>query len=170
MVSGKVRRLSFTHPLILARNLYPLLIAAWQKFREDSEREEILCLFEAFVIRVCRVVRLRSHTGRSTLNWLAYHVHRSFTFNDLKQRLRELNLHYVTDDRFRRELSGTHCYGSLGTGTIKYLLTQYEHKLQTKAGERITLPLAEILSSEFETEHILPQHPVGGLDEEEMAT
>ena len=69
-------------------NLYPLLIAAWQKFREDSEREEILCLFEAFVIRVYRVVRLRSHTGRSTLNWLAYHVHRSFTFNDFQQRLR----------------------------------------------------------------------------------
>ena len=76
---------------------------------------------------------------------------------------------YVTDDRFRRELSGTHCYGNLGTKTIKYLLAQYEHKLRTKAGERITLPLAEILSSEFETEHILPQRPAGGLDEEAMA-
>ena len=150
-------------------NLYPLLIAAWQEFGEDLEREEILCLFEAFVFRVYRVGRCRSHTGRSTLNWLAYHVHRSFTFDDFQQRLRELNLHYVTDDRFRRELSGTHCYGSLGTKTIKYLLAQYEHELQTKAGERITLPLAEILSTEFETEHILPQHPAGGLDEEEMA-
>jgi len=150
-------------------NLNPLLIAAWQKFRGDSEREEILRLFEAFVLRVYRVVRWRSHTGRSTLNWLAYHVHRDFTFNDFQQRLQQLNLDYVTDDRFRRELSGTHCYGNLGTKTIKYLLAQYEHKLRTKAGERITLPLAEILSSEFETEHILPQRPAGGLDEEAMA-
>ena len=29
--------------------------------------------------------------------------------------------------------------------------------------------LAEILSAKYETEHILPQHPAGGLDEEEMA-
>lgn len=150
-------------------NLYPLLIAAWQKFVQDSERDEVLRLFEAFLIRVYRVVRWRSHTGRSTLNWLAYHVHRSFTFSDFQQRLKQLNLEYVTEDRFRRELSGTHCYGNLGTKTIKYLLAQYEHKLRAKAGERITLPLAEILSSEFETEHILPQHPAGGLDEEEMA-
>ena len=132
-------------------NLYPLLIASWQKFGEDSKREEILCLFEAFVFRVYRVVRWRSHTGRSTLNKLAYQVHRHFTFSDFQKALGELILHYVTDDRFRRELSGTHCYGSLNTRTIKYLLAQYEHKLQTNAGERITLPLAEILSSEFET-------------------
>ena len=150
-------------------NLNPLLIATWQKFVEDSKREQVLCLFEAFVFRVYRVVRWRSHTGRSTLNWLAYHVHRSFTFDEFQQKLRELHLKYVTDDRFRRELSGTHCYGSLRTDTIKYLLAQYETKLRTEAGEPITLPLAEILSSEFETEHILPQHPAGGLDEQEMA-
>ncbi len=150
-------------------NLYPLLIAAWQKFGEDSEREKILRLFEAFVVRVYRVGKCRSHTGRSTLNWLAYHVHRSFTFNDFQQRLRELNLHYVTDDRFRRRLSDTDCYSSLKTKTIKYLLAQYEHELQANAGERITLPLTEILSAEFQTEHILSQHPAGGLDEEAMA-
>ena len=150
-------------------NLYPLLIAAWQKFGEDSEREEILRLFEAFVFRVYRVGKCRGHTGRSTLNWLAYHVHRSFTFNDFQQRLRELNLRYVTDDRFRRHLSDTNCYQNLGTKTIKYLLARYEHELQANAGERIPLPLTEILSAEFQTEHILSQHPAGGLDEEAMA-
>ncbi len=150
-------------------NLYPLLIAAWQEVGEDSEREEILCLFEAFVIRVYRVVRRRSHTGRSTLNWLAYHVHRSISFSDLRQRLRKLNLDYVTDDRFRRELSGAHCYSNLGTGTIKYLLAEYEVKRQKEERGGVHVPLGQILSSEYETEHILPQHPAGGLNEEERA-
>ncbi len=186
-------------------NLYPLLIAAWQKFGEDSQRKDILRLFEAFVFRAYRVVRYRSHTGLPWLHSLAYQVHRdSFTVGDFLQRLRELNLHYVSDDTFRRDLSGTHCYGSLGTRTIKYLLAQYEHKLRTDAGEPLPvsgthcygslgtrtikyllaqyehklrtdagepLPvdLSEILSSEYETEHILPQHPAGGLGEEEMA-
>ncbi len=151
-------------------NLYPLLIAAWQKFGEDSQRKDILRLFEAFVFRAYRVVRYRSHTGLPWLHSLAYQVHRdSFTVGDFLQRLRELNLHYVSDDTFRRDLSGTHCYGSLGTRTIKYLLAQYEHKLRTDAGEPLPVDLSEILSSEYETEHILPQHPAGGLGEEEMA-
>ena len=46
-------------------NLYPLLIVAWQRYREDPQREEILRLFEAFVFRVYRVIRYRSHTGRA---------------------------------------------------------------------------------------------------------
>ncbi len=146
-------------------NLYPLLIAAWQKFGEDSEREEILRLFEIFVFRVYHVVRWRSHTGRSVLNSLAHRVYQEdFAVGDFQQKLRELNDYYITDDQFRGELSGTRCYESLGTRTVKYLLAQYEHELQ--ADEQIPLPLAEILSPEFETEHILPQHPAGGLDEE----
>ena len=150
-------------------NLYPLLIAAWQRFGEDSQRQEILRLFEAFVFRVYHVVRYRSHTGQSSLNWLAYRVHRdNLTVADFFQELRQRNLEYVSDDAFRRNLSATHCYPNLGTGTIKYLLAQYEMKLRTDAGEPLPLDLAEILSSEYETEHILPQHPVG-LGQEEVA-
>ena len=151
-------------------NLYPLLIAAWQKFGKDSQRKEILRLFEAFVFRVYRVVRRYSHTGRSGLNWWARQVHGGhLAFGDFLQGLRELTLDWASDDTFRRELSGTHCYGSLGTGTIKYLLAQYENKLRAKSDEPLSVPLKEILSSEYETEHILPQHPAGGLGEEEMA-
>ena len=148
-------------------NLYPLLIAAWQKFGEDSEREEILRLFEAFVFRVYRVGRCRSHTGRSTLNWLAYHVHRSFTFKDFQQRLRELNRHYVTDDRFRRELSGPHCYQSLGTRQSSICL----HSTRTSSGptwaSRCRWTSRRSSQPRIETEHILPQRPAGGLGEEE---
>ena len=151
-------------------NLYPLLIAAWQKFGKHSEREEILGLFEAFVFRVYRVVRYRSNTGLGWLYGLAHKVHREKpTVGDFLQWLRELNLHYVNDDTFRRELSGTHCYGSLGTRTIRYLLAQYENKLRIDANEPLSVPLREILSPEYETEHILAQNPAGGLDEEEMA-
>ena len=151
-------------------NLYPLLIAAWQSFGEDSQRQEILRLFEAFVFRVYRVIRRYSHTGRSGLNWWARQVHGGhLAFGDFLQGLRELTLDWASDDTFRRELSGTHCYGSLGTRTIKYLLAQYENKLRAKSDEPLSVPLKEILSSEYETEHILPQHPAGGLGEEEMA-
>ena len=149
-------------------NLYPLLIAAWQKFGAD--RNEILRLFEAFVFRVYRVVRYRSHTGASSLNWAAREVHReNLTADDFLHWFRELNMEYVSDDAFRRGLSRTHCYESLGTRTIKYLLAQYEIKRRAEGRQALTVPLREILSSEYQTEHILPQHPAGGLNEEEMA-
>ena len=150
-------------------NLYPLLIAAWQKFGEDPQRQEILRLFEAYVFRVYRVVRYRSHTGQGSLNLLAYQVHQdNLTIDDFLQRLRQLNLDYVSEDTFRRHLAAPHRYTHLGTGTIKYLLAEYEMKRRTCAGERLSLDLAQILSSEYETEHILPQHPAG-LGQEEVA-
>ena len=149
-------------------NLYPLLIAAWQRFGEDPQRREILRLFEAFVFRVYRVARYYSHTGRSRLNSLANQVHRdNLTFADFLQRLREVNLYYVSDDKFRRHLSATHCYPNLGTQTIKHLLAEYEKKRQDDVGERLSLNLAQILSSEYQTEHILPQRPAGELGQEE---
>ena len=149
-------------------NLYPLLIAAWQKFGEESQRKTIVRLFETFVFRVYRVVRRYSHTGRSGLNWWARQVHGGhLAFGGFLQGLRELTLNWASDHTFRRELSGTHCYGSLGTRTIKYLLAQYENKLRDDAGEPLPVDLGKILSPEYETEHILPQHPAGGLDAEE---
>ena len=149
-------------------NLYPLLIAAWQKFGAD--RYEIIRLFEAFVFRVYRIVRYRSHTGASSLNWAAREVHReNLTADDFLHWFRELNMEYVGDDAFRRGLSRTDCYGSLGTRTIKYLLAQYEIRRRAEGREPLTVPLGEILSSEYQTEHVLPQHPAGGLSEEEMA-
>ena len=151
-------------------NLYPLLVVAWQNYREDPQREEILGLFEAFVFRVYRVVRYRSHTGRASLEWLARKVHRdNLTIADFLQRLRELNLEYVSDDAFRRHLSETHCYPNFGTRTIKYLLAEYEMKRRANEGDPLALDLVQILSPEYETEHILPQHPAGGLDQEKAA-
>ena len=150
-------------------NLYPLLISAWQRFREDSQRQEVLRLFEAFVFRVYRVAKYRGHTGQSWLNGLAFQVHGgNLTVATLFQELRKLNLHYVSDERFRRHLSAPHCYTDLGTEQIKYLLAEYEMKLRTDAGEPLSLDLAQILSSEYETEHVLPQRP-SGLGEDEAA-
>ena len=151
-------------------NLYPLLIVAWQRCGEDSQRHEIIRLFEAFVFRVYRVVRYRSHTGKSSLDWLARKIHRdNLTIDDFVQRLRQLNLDYVSDDTFRRHLAAPHRYTHLGTRTIKYLLAEYEMKRRAEEGEALSLNLAQILSPEYETEHILPQHPDGGLDQDEAA-
>ena len=151
-------------------NLHPLLIVAWQRYGETPQCHEILRLFEAFVFRVYRVVRYRSHTGRSALDWLARKVHRdNLSVADFLPRLRQLNLDYVSDDTFRWYLSEANCYTNLGTRTIKYLLAEYEMKLRTDAGEPLSLDLAAILSPEYETEHILPQHPAGGLAPQEAA-
>ena len=151
-------------------NLYPLLIVAWQNYREDPQREEILHQFEAFVFRAYRVVRYRSHTGRASLEWLARRVHRdNLAVADFLRRLRALNLEYVSDDTFRRHLSDTHCYPNFGTRTVKYLLAEYEMKRRTTARDALALDLAQILSPEYETEHILPQHPKGGLNDEQAA-
>jgi len=151
-------------------NLYPLLIVAWQNYREDPQREEILRLFEAFVFRVYRVTRYRSHTGRASLEWLALRVRRdNLTFADSLRRLRELNLEYVSDEAFRRHLSETHCYPNLGTRTIKYLLAEYEMARRIDEGEPLPPDLTQILSREYETEHILPQNPAGGLGQDEAA-
>ena len=151
-------------------NLYPLLIAAWQKFRKDSQREEIFRLFEVLVFRVYLIVGYRSNTGQSWLNGMARRIHRDDpTFAEFLRELRELNLHFVRDDAFRRSLSAPHRYSHLGTRTIKYLLAQYENKRREEERQVLQVNLAEILSAKYETEHILPQHPAGGLDEEEMA-
>jgi len=153
-----------------AANLYPLLIIAWQNYREDAQREKILHLFEAFAFRAYRVVRYRSHTARASLEWLAHAVHRdNLAVADFLQRLRELNLKYVSDDAFRRHLSETYCYPTLRTRTIKYLLAEYEMERRVQEGEPLPPDLAQILSSEYETEHILPQNPAGGLDEDAVA-
>ena len=151
-------------------NLYPLLIVAWQNYREDSQRKEILHLFEAFVFRAYRVVRYRSHTGRASLEWLARKVHKdNLTAADFLQRLRELSWKYVSDDAFCRHLSETHCYPHLGTRTIKYLLAECERKRRAEEGEPLPPDLVQILSPDYETEHILPQHPAGGMDRDEAA-
>ena len=81
-----------------------------------------------------------------------------------------MNRYYADDDVFRRELSGNHCYPYLRTGTIKYLLAQYEMKRRKDERQELKVNLAEILSAKYETEHILPQHPAWELDEEEKAT
>ena len=152
-------------------NLYPLLIAAWQRFEEESQRNEILRLFEAYVFRVYLAVGYRSHTGRSRLNGLARRIYRDEpAFAHFIRELREINLHYVRDDVFRRSLAAPHRYAHLGTHTIKYLLAQYENKRRKDEGQGLDVNLAEILSTKYETEHILPQHPAGGLEEEEKAT
>ena len=104
------------------------------------------------------------------MEWLARKVHRdNLAIADFLQRLRELNLEYVSDDTFRRHLYETHCYPNFGTRTIKYLLAEYEMKRRATEGDPLALDLAQILSPEYETEHILPQHPEGGLDEEQAA-
>ena len=66
-------------------------------------------------------------------------------------------------------LSETHCYPNLGTRTIKYLLAEYEMNRRAEEGEPLPPDLAQILSPEYETEHILPQNPAGGLDQDEAA-
>ena len=144
-------------------NLYPLLIVAWQKFDDTSEREEILRLLEAFVFRVYRVGRLKRNAGQPRMNGLAHEFYwNDRTFADLQKELVDINHDFQNNTHFRQGLADIWCYYRLRTGMIRYLLAQYEEKLRRDAKEEEwAVDLDTILSSSYETEHILPQEPRG---------
>ena len=141
-------------------NIFPLLIASWLRF-EGTRLETILKLLEAFIVRVYLVGRYRSDTASSRLNRIAYNVHRErLDYKGLIDKLRETIRYYHNDRQFKRSLGLSDFYQLLTSRTIKYLLSEYEIHLR----RRVDVPLAvasqeNILSSDYEVEHIWAQSP-----------
>ena len=143
-------------------NIFPLLIASWLRFGDDGSRlEEILKHLETFVVRVYLVAGYRSDTGRSTINEIAHGVHRkTLSYDDLLDKLKETIRYYWDDEHFRRALGWNDFYKLKESRDIRYLLSEYEIHLRTKADVPLTVSLQEkILSPEYEVEHIWAQHP-----------
>ena len=143
-------------------NIFPLLIASWLNFGDDSPRlEGILKLLEAFVVRVYLVSGYRSHTGASTFNGMAHRVHRKrLDYEGLLAELKGMNRYYQNDEQFTRALGQGDLYERLSSRTIRYLLSEYEIHLRTKVDVPLAIATQEkILTPEYEVEHIWAQHP-----------
>ena len=150
-------------------NIFPLLIASWLRFGNDSPRiEEVLRLIEAFIVRVYLVGGYRSDAGGSRLNRIANSVHcKRMDYHSLTDELRRINFHYQNDGLLRISLARNDYYHSFGSRAIKFFLSEYEIHLR----QRGDLPLApstqeDILSSNYEVEHIWAQNPATEMLEE----
>jgi len=150
-------------------NFYPLLIATWIRFREDQDKmEQILGLIETMAFRVYAVGRRRADTGESWLYELAYRVHsKNSGFDEVVSELKRIIRHYENDKAFERDLKMENFYIRISTRDKKYLLFEYERLLRESSGELLDLELDDILSRNFEIEHIWASDPTNlGLTED----
>ncbi len=150
-------------------NVFPLLMAAWLKFRHNPrEMSRILRLIEAFAFRVYTVGRYRSHTAQTRLYQMANEFHNGqFDYNGLVGKLKWINHYYRGDSQFEANLRGQAFYRWLTSRDMKYLLSEYEFHRSHEANEELPLSQAAILSSrDFQIEHIWPQQPADLLEEQ----
>ena len=149
-------------------NFFPLLIACWLKFGSEKERlGQILRLLEAIIVRVYLVGGYRSNTAASTLGSMAHRVHTErLDYGKLISELKGMIRYYQDDDAFEQSLRRQGFYRGLGSRSIKYLLTQYEIHLRKKGDVPLALSTQEdILTSDYEVEHVWAQNPAQGLSE-----
>ena len=151
-------------------NIFPLLIGSWLRFGEAPvQMGRILKLVEGFIVRVYLTGGLRSDSGGSWLNRVAHGVHQgNLDYNGLVGELTNMNRHYQSDDQFRKTLTSEDLYNALSSRTIKYLLSEYEIHLRTKGDMALALSTQEeLLTADYEVEHIWAQHPVDEMSVDE---
>ena len=144
-------------------NVFPLLMAAWLKFRHNPrEISRILRLIEAFAFRVYTVGRYRSHTAQTWLYATANRLNeRNWGSDTLIGELKKINWNYRRAAQFESDLRSENFYGRLTSRDMKYLLSEYEIQLRREANEPLSFSQDEILSSRtYQVEHIWPQSPV----------
>jgi Protein of unknown function (DUF1524). len=127
---------------------------------------DIVRACETLVFRVYATDGRRSDTGRGRLVRLAHSIHAddSYLFKNVLNRLDSIARIYTDDDRFERNLRDPDFYESMSSRDIRYLLHHYGERLGNNIHEDIQSDLEEILSTNFEVEHILAH----GLDEEHI--
>lgn len=135
---------------------YPLLIAIWMKYRDQRDKiKEILRLIEILAFRVHGIGRRRSNTGETRVYRMAYKIHREGQkFNETKQELKYITRHYEGDENFEKNLKAENFYQRIRKRGQKYLLFEYEKYLREKAKEPLEINLQQILSNDFQIEHI----------------
>jgi uncharacterized protein with ParB-like and HNH nuclease domain len=142
-------------------NFYPLLIATWIRFREEKEKMEgILTLIETMAFRTYAIGRRRADTGESWLYNLAYKVHsENLGYDDIVNELRSVIRYYENDRAFERDLGVENFYRRVSSKDKKYLLFEYEKFLREQSGEPLDINLGDILTPDFEIEHIWASDP-----------
>ena len=142
-------------------NVFPLLISSWLRFGKEPDRMvNILKLIEAFIFRVYLVGRRRGDAAQGWFNGVAQDVHRKrLNYDSLVDTLKQMNHYYKPDASFGESLRSGEFYHNHDRRTIKYLLSEYEIDLRCKSGEPLPLAQDEILSGEYQVEHIWPKNP-----------
>lgn len=164
-VESALRRL-----LALGRvaNALPVLMAAQMEYGDDEpdKMAEIIQACETLIFRVYATDGRRSDTGLGKLVRLAHSIHAddSYLFEDVLNRLDSITRIYTDDDRFERDLRDPEFYDSMSSQDIRYLLYHYGERLGIDMHEEVQPDLEQILSTDFEVEHILAR----GLAEEHI--
>lgn len=142
-------------------NVMPVLMAAHLEYGE-ADPDQIATVIEkceTFVFRVYAIDGRRSDTGRGQLVRLAHDIYSDpdHEFEDTIRRLEEITRRYTDDDRFERELLDPDFYETVSSQDIRYLLYHYGQELEAEDEEFVRRDLEQILSSDFQVEHILAQ-------------
>ena len=140
-------------------NIFPLLITSYLRFGKNPSRMlRILKLIEAISFRTYAIVGRRSDAGVIRLNGLAHRVHqRKLSYNNLIKELKGFNREYCAKGIFENELRSEDFYKNLSARDIKYLFSEYESHLREESREPLSLAQEEILSPEYQVEHIWAQ-------------
>lgn len=158
-IEGPLRRI-----LELGRvaNVLPVLMAAQIRFGDDQAdaMTDIIEACETLVFRMYVIDGRRSDTGRGKLVRLAHDVHtdESYEAAEIISEIDGITDSYTPDDRFERYLRDPEFYASNRSRDIKYLLYHYAQQLETEIGEEVLKNREQILSTEFEVEHILARN------------
>jgi HEPN domain-containing protein len=141
-------------------NVLPVLMAAKLRYGDDPEQmAEVVQKCETLVFRIYAIDGRRSNTGQGKLVRLAHDIHTgsNHEFDDTIRRLESITRNYTDDDRFERLLHDPDFYDSISSRDIRYLLYHYGQALEAEDREFVRRDLPQILSSEFQVEHILAQ-------------
>lgn len=155
-VESALRRL-----LALGRvaNVLPVLMAAQMEYGDDEPEKMggIIRKCETLVFRMYATDGRRSDTGRGRLVRLAHSIHSdaSYRYEDVIDQLEAIVRIYTDDARFERNLRDPEYYDSMSSQDIRYLLYHYGRDLDVNMQEDTQPDLEQILSTEFEVEHIL---------------
>lgn len=171
-------------------NFYPLLMVAYDQFKEDQVTEDQFCRLlqriETFIVRTYIIQQKSADTGRSR----AYPLSRSLyysTAETVPESINPLGIegvisklenyidNYCDDDQLESTLAKSNVYnyfsGSNRLKELRLLLYAYEMSLE-RAKEDLQFDAEKVVTSDngrISIEHVWPQTPSGEFDEETKA-
>jgi hypothetical protein len=163
-----ISRLQRLFALNYQANFYPLLIAAWARFkRGDIEADELSTLLDHIETYTFRAYVIKDHrTNKRKKDF--YQVVRELHADDISiAEVLETIESYIdnecTDDKIRNELKDQNIYNDFTGQRLRYLLYFYDVGL-SRRDEHLQLKFKEVVTQELENqeisiEHIWPQNP-----------
>lgn len=142
-------------------NVSPILMASYLRFGDNPDAfAAIVRACETLVFRMYAIDNRRSNTGRGKMVNLAHEIHTtpSLAHEEVCRKIDSITVSYTSDDRFERRLRDPEFYTSHSSRDTKYLLYWYNRQLDADADEELDADLSQILSTEYQVEHILAQN------------